>query len=320
MRRPKLSTLKYYLKWAFWILLAQTVLANISAAIYAYKFTHYYSGSPQPPASNVFARTWRLFSGPKFVKDTQEQQPPFPYQAVTLHTSSQVSLDAWYSRVDSAKGCVILVHGILVNKAVLIREAVQFRQWGYNVLLIDLRGHGKSGGNSFSFGVQETEEVQKAFAFASSQGDRKIVLYGVSLGADVCIKSIEDYQLRPAGIIADMPFSSLKEHLKARARILGFPDQPFATLVTLWMGLENGYNGFGHNVGNYAAQVHCPVLIEVGELDQYVSQKEVEQIFDRLGTKQKKMVVYPYADHQSYLQVDPMQWKSEVSSFLNQVR
>jgi pimeloyl-ACP methyl ester carboxylesterase len=116
-----------------------------------------------------------------------------------------------------------------------------------------------------------------------------------------------------------MPFGSLQDHLKARARVLGFPSQPFAFLVTLWMGIENGYNGFNHQTYGYAEKINCPVLLQWGDRDMYVTVEEIKGIYKNLPTLKKKLVVYPGANHQSFLQYDPIGWQKNVTGFLNEL-
>src|SRR5215208_5493819 len=224
MQKTRTKKLRYYLKWALWVLLVQIVLVNVSASIYAYKFTHFYD-SPVPAQSsqNIFNKTWRLFAGPRFYKLAQEKEPLFPCKNISFRTPDNIPIDAWYSTVDSAKGCIIFFHGIAGNKTCVEKEAAMFRVWGYNVLLVDFRGHGKSGGNTTTFGVKETEEVQKAFEFARVKGNKKVILYGVSFGASVCIKAVSENKFQPAAVIADMPFGTLHNHFQSRARTLGFP-------------------------------------------------------------------------------------------------
>jgi hypothetical protein len=320
MKTCRKRTFPYYLKWIFWIVLVQFILVNISAAFYAFKFTHFYNGPiPYTTNRNVIVKTWKLFTGPSYYKDTEEVLPSFPYREVAFESNNHININAWYSSMDSSRGCVILFHGISINKGYLIAEATVFRRLGYNVLLVDFRGHGKSGGNDCTFGVKETDEVQKAFAFARQNGNNKIILYGVSMGAVVCIKAASENKVQPAAIIADMPFGTLKNHLKLRAKAQGFPQEPFATLVTFWMGIERGYNGFTHDATEYAKNISCPVLLECGERDRYVLVKDVGNIFAHLKTAHKKLVVYSNADHESYLQLDPNKWERETESFLQSV-
>ena len=101
---------------------------------------------------------------------------------------------------------------------------------------------------------------------------------------------------------------------------MGFPSEPFASLITLWIGIEKGFNAFKHDNRSYAKKVNCPVLIEWGEKDRFVSKEETETIFNNLSSKNKKLVVYPDADHESFLRKDPFTWEKEVQAFLISVQ
>lgn len=317
MQRTPKQKLRQYFLWIVWILIIQIALANISAAIYAYKFTHFYSNPPAyQPTKNIFVKTWKLFVGPRIYKLSFDTATPEGFEKIKLRTGNDLSIDGWYGRGDSAKGCVIFFHGITANKGVMLKEAEQFKTWGYNVLLIDFRGHGNSEASKSSFGVKETDEVEKAFSFAQSRGNKNIILYGSSLGSVAVMRSVGEKRIAPAAIIADMPFGSLQDHLKGRARVLGFPGEPFAFLVTLWMGMQNGYNGFRHSTYDYAKKINCPVLIQWGENDIYVTGGETKKIFENLKTPNKKLIVYT-ANHESFLQHDPINWQKNVSAFLN---
>jgi alpha-beta hydrolase superfamily lysophospholipase len=318
MKHQKTKTLRYYIRWAVWILLFQFLLANISASIYAYKFTHFYDGPPPEHTSqNVFVKTWKLFVGPKFYKNDVEPAPSFPFESFKLKLANNTSIDAWYSQTDSSRGCVIMLHGLSMNKSSLLNEATSFKRWRYSILMIDFRGHGKSDGNNSCFGINETEEAQKAFEYAKQKGNRNIIIYGVSLGAVVAMKATAEKKIEPTAIIADAPFGNLHNHLKARSRALGFPGEPFGTLVTAWIGIEKGFNGFSHDANDYAKKINCPFLMECGERDRLVSVDEVKNVFDNLPSVTKKLVLYPEADHESYLLTDPVRWNNEVQAFLN---
>jgi alpha-beta hydrolase superfamily lysophospholipase len=317
MQKTKTKDFRYYIKWVLWVLAAQIVLANISASIYAYKFTHFYDPpAPAVSSENIFNKTWKLFVGPKFYKDTVEAAPSFVYENIQLKTSEGIPVDAWYSKTDSSNACVILIHGYSVNKSFLENEAAMFKQWGYTVLLLDLRGHGRSGGNATTFGVKETDELQKACQFAEQKGSSKIILYGVSLGAVVSMKATAENKIHPSAIVADAPFGSMHQHFKARARILGFPSEPFASLTTLWIGIEKGYNGFKNDSRSCAKKINCPILIEWGEKDPFVTREEAENIFKSLSSKKKKLIIYPDAGHGAFLEKDPLTWEKEMQAFL----
>ena len=311
------------MRWIGWMLLVQFILVNISAALYAYKLTHV-SDDPRlrshKSSSNVFVKTWRLFSGPRQPRSIITNVPTFPYDTVTLKTGNGLFIDGWYSKPDSnAKGTVILVHGIAANKGLILGEAADFRFQGYNVLMIDFRAHGNSGGNIATIGMRETEELKLAYDYIKGKGEKKIFLWGCSMGAVVVIKTVSQYALQPSGVILEMPFASLQTHLQARARALGFqgfPEKPFGFFVSWWMGVERGFNGLRYKTTNYTKDLKCPVLYQWGTQDNYVLRKETDKVYGAIASANKKLVIYENAGHESLLAFDPKKWRNEVESFL----
>jgi len=319
MNQPKKKNkLRSVLKWILWVFVAQIVLINISGVFYGYKLTHFYESSRTPStySKNIFTKTWKLFTGPVFRKTAETGIPDFPYEVVQLKTKKNNELQAWYIPVDSSKGTVILFHGLGSNKTSMLDEAYEFRHLGYNAMLVDLRAHGNSSGNTTTIGVRESEEVKLAYDHVLRKGEKNIILYGLSLGAVVIAKSIYDYGITPSKIILDAPFASLRDHLRARARVLGFPSEPFATIVTFWAGAEHGFNGFRHTTCRYAEKITCPVLLQYGVLDKLVLPTETNSIFEHIASPDKKLVIYEMAGHQSFLRNDPLQWRKEIEEFL----
>ena len=308
------------LRWTLWVILVQIVLINISAAFYAYRLTHFYNDPSlrtSQPSGNIFTKTWKLFTGPKFPKSQINDVPVFIYDTVSLQTENGLTIDAWYSKTDSvAKGTILLFHGITSNKGQLLTEANEFRYLGYNVMLVDFRAHGNSDGSTTTIGIRETEEVKLAYDFVKGKGETKIFLWGISMGAVVIAKALSEYSIYPAAVILELPFSSLQSLLKARARVLGFPQQPFAFLVTGWMGIERGFNGYRYSTDRYAKKISCPALVQYGAKDSYVLKSEIDKVFTAIFSSDKKLVGYENADHESLLQNDPVKWRMEVRNFL----
>lgn len=319
----KQNKVKRFLKWVLWVLLFQFILINISASLHAWKQTHFYT-DPQlrvlkPSSKNVFVKTWKLFAGFKYPRLIIEKRPSFPFNTVRLQTKDGKNIDCWYSQPDSiARGTVILFHGLSINKSFILSEAAAFRFQGYNVMMVDLRGHGNSDGNTTSIGFYETEEVKLAYDYIKVKGEENIFLWGMSLGAVVIIKAFADYDLKPSGVILEMPIESLQSFLEGRSKLLGFPGEPFGFLVSAWVGIEKGFNGLGFKIPKYAGKINCPVLLQAGTKDAYTSEQQTRKIFDNITVKNKRLVMYEDAGHQPFIGFDPFRWKEEVGNFLNQ--
>jgi uncharacterized protein len=319
-KTPLKQQVRSALRWIGWVLLAQIILINISAALYADKLTRYYNDISEDHSSsrdNIFTKSWKLFTGPRYPKPAVTAVPVFPYDTVALITRKGLRIDAWYGAADSAaKGTVILFHGITGTRVSLLDEVNEFRYQGMNVMMVDFRGHGNSSGNITTIGVRESEEVKLAYEYIKNKGEKNIFLYGSSMGAVAVSKAIADYRLQPSGVILEAPFLSLQSYLRTRVRMLGFPRQPFAFFITFWIGAEKGFNGYRHNTTRYVRHISCPVLLQWGTLDNFVLRPEIQKIYEAMASARKKMVIYEGVQHESLLRRDPAKWRLEAESFI----
>lgn len=319
-KKPLRQQIRSVLRWAGWVLLVQFILINLSSAFYADKLTRFFSDLPRDysnSSGNIFTKSWKLFTGPRYPRPEVNGQPVYPVDTIRLHTGGGLAIDAWWAKPDSSpRGTIILFHGIGGSKMTNIDEANDFRFQGYNIMMVDFRGHGNSEGSRTTIGFREAEEVKLAFDQVKAMGEKNIFLYGGSMGAVSITRAIYKYGIEPAGLILEMPFYSLQSYLKTRAGQIGFPRQPFAFFTTFWIGLEKGFNGFGHKTTRYAKAIHCPVLLQWGTEDAFVNGPEISEIFEAIPTGQKKLVVYYRAEHESLLRKDAVLWRSETDSFL----
>ncbi len=314
------------LRWIGLVLLVQLILINISAALYAHKYSHFYNDAKVSTNflnENVLQKTWRLITGPKFSKSIIYETPTFPFEVIKLTAKNGIKIEAWYAKVDSAAlGTVILFHGLSQNKSTKLSEAYEFRYNGYNVMLVDFRAHGNSEGNKTTVGYRESEDVKLAFDYAIKNGDHNIFLWGASMGAVAITKAIAEYDIKPAGIILEMPFASMQSHIRARVRSNGFsglPEKPFAFLVTFWTGIERGYNAFKFRTNTFASKITCPVLFQWGAKDHMVLKYETEKVYNAILSAKKTLVIYENADHESFLENDPIKWRLSVEKFLGNI-
>ena len=321
MKNKKTNTaIVRILKWIGRVFIAQLILLNISASFHAYRITHYYNDDKvrnQPSSQGkLFLRTWRLMTGKKLAKSLIQYYPGTPYDTIQLTTSKGLKLEAWYMKADFAKGTVILFHGLNSNKGNVLGEAYEFLSLGYNAMLVDIRAHGNSEGIVNSIGYKESEEVKLAYDYVLKKGEKNIVLWGMSLGAVIISKAIWQYDLKPQKIILEMPFNRLQDHIEARARISGFPGEPFGFFVTFWTGLEQGYWGYGHNTTKYVRKIDCPVLLQWGNADEYVKKKETDKIFKAIRSTKKQLVIYEGVGHGPLLAANESLWQKSVTEFL----
>lgn len=105
---------------------------------------------------------------------------------------------------------IILCHGYRVPQIHLRPVAALEYRAGYNVLLFDFRGHGKSTQAVVSGGIAEVRDLQAAVQAARQQPETlpgKLALHGFSMGAAVSLLMPPHPEV--VGIIADSAYARL---------------------------------------------------------------------------------------------------------------
>src|SRR5689334_8486688 len=78
------------------------------------------------------------------------------YQDVRLTTSDGVSIAGWYV-AGTNRAAIVMVHGLGENRSFPLPVAAMLARHGYNLLIIDMRAHGDSGGDSWSSWLAERD-------------------------------------------------------------------------------------------------------------------------------------------------------------------
>jgi alpha-beta hydrolase superfamily lysophospholipase len=300
------------------VVLVTFVAINVVAIFHSYKFTHFNSSS-QPKTKNpdqlsLGEKLITLALGVSNPRPENKQLPNKPFEKVSI--KSNRNLECWLIKTPNPLGTVILFHGFSGEKSSMLDKAEVFLNLGYQTLLVDFMGSGGSEGNQTTVGFLEAEQVKSCFDYASIQANKKVILFGTSMGAVAIMKAISDYNIKPTSIIIECPFGSMYKTVCARFKSMNAPTFPMAGLLVFWGGIQNGFWAFGHNPTEYAKNINCPTLLLHGKKDDKVSIEEIDNIYSNINTN-KELIIYPEAGHENYLVKYPVKWQNDVSSFLS---
>lgn len=300
------------------MLLFVFVLLNIIIICQAYKFTHFYDRNEVTVKKQEDKTKWditkEILFGANYIKQ-QNASPDTLVQTIYFTTEDSLKLEGWYLPALVPKGTIAMFHGHGSKKSAILAEAAAFRRLGYNTLLLDFRAHGNSGGNTCTIGFDEVEDVKLAYDYLKDKGEKNIVLYGISMGASTVTKAVNDYDLKPAKIILEMPFGSLTNAVEGRIKMMHLPPEPLSAILTFWGGTTHGFWAFGLKPSEYAKKITCPVLLQWGKNDPRVTESETTLIYNNISSP-KKLVVYEQSGHESLLKKEPLKWTTEVTTFL----
>ncbi len=190
-----------------------------------------------------------------------------PHETLTLTVCDGVTLAATYldNRADKT---VVLVHGYRATRRSRLPDAMFYFERGYNVLAVDNRAHGESGGRYIGWGYLDSRDILEWVDLLCEKfGAEKIVLDGVSMGgATVLCTAFWPRRDAVQAIVADCSYTSLYDEFCCRMR-LGWAVWPF-------------FKGFvrlfaGYSVGR-AAPIRAvqagdvPTLFVHGDADRFV--------------------------------------------------
>jgi len=136
--------------------------------------------------------------------------PGAVWRTVTITARDGAELEAWFVTPGAKPSgrCVAVLHGIADSKSSAAWFAPMFLAEGYSVLLPDSRAHGRSGGESVTYGLLEKYDVIGWAAWMRGAGCTEIYGLGESLGASILIQAAA---VAPAfrAIVAECPFADL---------------------------------------------------------------------------------------------------------------
>ena len=148
------------------------------------------------------------------------------YEDVTFPSTDGVRLSAWWVPAEDSCRAAVLVHGWGGEKSdehVLKTAPVYYRE-GYNVLIIDLRGQGESGGRRRTLAYRETRDVRGALLWLQGRGFRAedVVLHGWSMGGATVVRAATGSGV--AAVVEEAGYADLPLLLEgAIPRIAGLP-------------------------------------------------------------------------------------------------
>ncbi|HVZ95291.1 MAG TPA: alpha/beta fold hydrolase [Chitinophagaceae bacterium] len=311
--------MKRVFKILLWTLIVLFIVINFISATNAYKFTHFYDGGSKKEKPEDKKSAWDRLGDIFFGKDYfKKENVPVPdsFSAVTIASTDGIQLEGWYRQVANPNGSVALFHGYGDNKTKILPEAMGFLDMGYNVLLIDFRGHGNSSGNTCTIGYREADDVNAAYKFLKDKGEKNIILWGISMGAASIAHAVEEYHLQPSKVILEMPFATMKDAVEGQLNTMHLPEEPLGVLLTFWGGIEHGFWAFNVDPDEYVKNIHCPVLLQQGVSDIRVKPAETKEIYQNLH-QPKHLIMYNSSGHESLCKKEHLKWLATVTAFLN---
>lgn len=126
---------------------------------------------------------------------------------LNLKTEDNIKIKATFYRGSKDMPSIILLHMLDRNRKDWQDFAKSLQNIGYNIIAIDLRGHGESSLNWQSFSENDFNnmvlDVKAAKEFLQKQGNNRIAIIGASIGANIALNyAVQDDLIKTAILLS----------------------------------------------------------------------------------------------------------------------
>ena len=184
--------------------------------------------------------------------------------------------------VEDSHRWAILLHGYKRTRERVRNYAMFYSEQGFNTLMPDLRGHGKSGGSFIGMGWLDRFDIVKwAELIVSLDPDAVIVLHGVSMGAATAMMtSGEALPTNVKAVIADCGYTSVwEEFANVMKSYTGLPEFPLMYTASFFAKLLAGYSYDEASSLEQVKKSPLPILFIHGTNDTFVAPEMAERLF-----------------------------------------
>lgn len=192
-----------------------------------------------------------LFKPEKLPRDFEFKYPNQNVTEYNLEREDGVNINAIHFSQDNPKGVVLYLKGNSRSIKGWGKYAIDFTRLGYDVVMVDYRGFGKSTGRRTEKGIKE--DLQRVYDKLKAKVDQKyIVIYGRSMGSGFATKLASTNN--PRLLILESPYYSM---MKMAKRYLPF--------MPISMAMR-----FPIKTYKWIQYVNCPIKIIHGTSDRLV--------------------------------------------------
>lgn len=217
---------------------------------------------------------------------------------------------------DSTKNTIIVCHGVGANKYGMFKVAPMYLELGFNVLLFDSRAHGESGGENYSFGYYEKDDLEQVVKYIKKEFlGGKIGIHGESMGAATCLLHAGKYNSVDF-YIEDCGYSDLKKLLNYRLKEdYGIPNTLILESASIITKIKDGYYFGQISPLESIINLQTPILFIHGLEDDYVPTFMGEEMYKKYEAP-KSLLLVKEAEHAASYTKAPLKYKHTVHDFL----
>jgi uncharacterized protein len=243
-----------------------------------------------------------------------------PAETIDLTSADGIPLKGWWVPAEQTRGVVLVLHGMDgLDASCLLPQAKFLHDASWAVFLLDMRAHGRSGGQRIGLSIEEPRDVGAALNWLDEQVSlqgKPLVLLGLSMGGATAIRTAA---VRPDvdAVISVSSFASFEPMM--------------GTGLKLWLGrlaILTLYGVWAPTVQPIRAIAHIqsrPVLIMHGTADKQIPVQDA-YLLQQAGGPNVELWIAQGADHLIFTEdgngksIADAAYREHILDFLSRVR
>jgi uncharacterized protein len=232
--------------------------------------------------------------------DTMHAYPHVPYDSLKVLNKEGIIISFWWMPHEKTKGTALLVHGFSMNKSDMLLRAKIYYDLGYNVVVMDLRARGQSGGNATTSGPEIRSDVMAVMDYYSKNLKEygPLVLVGYSHGGRAVVFAAEKEPGNVRAIILESIPYSLAESFKRTYKVEP-PPIPEGNISEAFNAVSK-----------------IPLLLMVGENDNAIIPAEAQGIKSSYKNPASQLIVFEGAGHDLAIEKYKSRYTESIKTFL----
>lgn len=239
-------------------------------------------------------------------------------ERIYIESFDGVKLAASYYN-NNSDTTILLFHGYRSDGKFDFACAVKFYiELGLNVLVVDQRANGESGGRLITFGIKERRDAVCWTKFINQKyAPKNILLSGVSMGATTVMMAANlGLPNNVRGIIADCGFSSAPDIIKKVAReAFKINAEPILPVLDLMCKIFGKFSLYETTTVKALSESNIPIFFIHGKCDGFVPCQMTQISYDA-ARAEKYICLVENADHGISFLVDTENIKTQISNFI----
>ena len=241
------------------------------------------------------------------------------YSDKYIESYDKLQLHSYVVTQNSNKWAIV-VHGYGGSGKLMSDKSKYFYDMGYNVLIPDLRGHGKSEGDYIGMGWKDRLDIISWINFIIKENpNAEIVLHGTSMGAaTVLMTSGENLPSNVKAIVADCAYTSAWDEFSYQLETyLKVPSSYILNVTDMVTKLKAGYSLKEASALESVKKATVPILFIHGDKDKFVPYSMMDKLYDATNSPKEKLTIEG-GEHANSDLVSPFLYWLTVEDFLNQ--